>query len=316
MKALTGNTLWKMQSFWFGLVVSLTLAACAGAPAPTPAPTQPPPTPGAPGIPHRHIPFLPSGTWQTDVTYCQDGDVALKMDVLYPDATTGAAAPVAVFLHALDGDKNQVDIDATGELLKRGYVVVAPTWRRPPDFKLPVGIADAKCVVRHLRANAAIYGIDPKRIGAFGCATGGYMAALLGLTNADAGLEGSGGFADQSSRVTAVVSRDRIAFTDVNYWGPGEVEGMFGISSLTDPVLAKTSPLTYVSKDSPPFLLFQTAQDDTRSGNKELYDKLKAAGASAKFVEITGSDFCDPAGNPSRQERATMTADFFDQNLK
>jgi acetyl esterase/lipase len=144
------------------------------------------------------------------------------------------------------------------------------------------------------------------------------MAAMLGVTNADAGLEGSGGFADQSSRVAAVVSRDGIAFNraDVNYWGPGEVEGMFGISSLTDPILAKTSTLTYLSKDSPPFLIFQTASDNTRSGNQELYDKLKAAGASAKFVEITGSDFCAPAGNPSREERAKMIADFFDQNLK
>ena len=58
------------------------------------------------------------------------------------------------------------------------------------------------------------------------------------------------------------------------------------------------------------------AQDYTRSGNKELNDRMKAAGASARVVEITGSDFCDPAGNPSREERATMTADFFDQFLK
>jgi hypothetical protein len=145
VKALYRDVFLKTRMFWLGFLVSLALAACAGAPAPTPVPTlpppTPPPTPGAPGIPHRRIPFLPSGTWQTDVTYCQDGDVALKMDVLYPDTIKGTAAPVAVFLHALDGDKNQVDIDATGELLKRGYVVAAPTWRRPPDAKLGRGVA-------------------------------------------------------------------------------------------------------------------------------------------------------------------------------
>ena len=212
MKARSGHTLWKMQSFWLGLVVSLALAACASAPAPTPAPTLPPPTPGAPGIPHTRIPFLTFGTWQKDVTYCQDGDVALKMDVLYPDATTGAAAPVAVFLHTLAGTKDEVEVTATEALLKRGYVVVAPDWRRPPDAKLPVAIGDAKCAIRHLRANAGIYHIDPNRIGAWGCSLGGSIAALLGLTNADAGLEGSSGFSDQSSRVKAVVARDSTCF--------------------------------------------------------------------------------------------------------
>ena len=319
MTALSRTTLWKMQSFWLGLVVSLALAACAGAPAPTPAPTQPPPTPeptpGAPGIPHTRIPFLTFGTWQRDVTYCQDGDVALKMDVLYPDATTGAAAPVAVFLHTLAGSKDGVDIDGAGELLKRGYVVVAPTWRQAPDVKIQGGIGDAKCAIRHLRANADVYHIDPNRIGAWGCSVGGTIAALLGLTNADAGLEGSSGFSDQSSRVKAVAARDVVVLSRLQ-WTEPDLQRYFGVSSADDPILAKISPITYVSKDSPPFLILQTAADETRGGAVQLYDKLKATGVPATFVEITESDHCEGFGNPTREERAKMIADFFDQNLK
>ena len=302
-------------------VVLLLAGACTPAPTPAPTPTQPPPTPaptatpGAPGIPRTRIPFLPSGTWQKDVTFCQDGATALKMDVLYPDAATGAAAPVAVFLHYLDGNKDSVDIDATGELLKRGYVVVVPNWRHAADLKLPVGIGDAKCAIRHLRANAAAYAIDPNRIGAWGCRTGGTLAALLGVTNADAGLEGNGGYADQSSRIEAVAARDAITFVHVT-WAESDLQDMFGVSSADDPVLVKTSPLTYVSKDSPPFLIFQDAQDGTRPGNQELYDKLKANDVPATLVEITGSEACGPAGDPSREDRAKMIADFFDQSLK
>ena len=99
MKTLYQNMLSKTRAVWFVFLVSLALAACAGAPAPTLTPTQPPPTPaptpGAPGIPHTRIPFQTFGTWQQDVTYCQNGNVAMKMDVLYPDAITGTAAPVA-----------------------------------------------------------------------------------------------------------------------------------------------------------------------------------------------------------------------------
>ena len=318
MKALYRDVFLKTRVFWLGFLVSLALAACAVAPAPTPVPTlpppTPPPTPGAPGIPHTRIPFLTFGTWQRDVPFCQDGDVALKMDVLYPDATTGAAAPVAVFLHTLAGTKNEVEVTATEELVKRGYVVVAPNWRRPPDAKLPVSIGDAKCAIRHLRANAGMYHIDPNRIGVWGCSYGGSFAALLGLTNADAGLEGSSGFSDQSSRVKAVVARDLDVFSRLEWKLPSDLQQYFGVSSADDPAFAKASPLIYVSKDSPPFLILHSDMGST--GDTQLYDKLKAAGAPATLVEITGSDHCAGIGNPSQEERAKMIADFFDQNLK
>jgi pectinesterase len=298
-------------------VVLLLVGGCAPAPTPAPTSTPVPPTatPGAPGIPRTRIPFLASETWQKDVTYCQDGDVALKMDVMYPSEAKGQAAPVAVFLHVLDRNKDTVDIDAAGELLKRGYVVVAPNWRHTADLKLPVGIADAKCVIRHLRANAATYGIDPNRIGAWGWKAGGTLAALLGVTNSDAGLEGNSGFADQSSQIEAVAAADAITFVHFA-WPEGQLQDMFGISSADDPVLAKASPVTYVSKDSPPFLLFQDEDAETRPGNQELYDALKANGVPATFVEVTGCDACGYFGTPTRAERAVIIADFFDKSLK
>jgi dipeptidyl aminopeptidase/acylaminoacyl peptidase len=159
-----------------------------------------------------------------------------------------------------------------------------------------------------------MYHIDPNRIGAWGCSFGGSFAALLGLTNADAGLEGSSGFGDQSSRVEAVVARDLFAFSRLDWKFPPDLQEYFGVSSADDPAVAKASLLNYVSKDSPPFLILHS--DTTLTGDTQLYDKLKAAGAPATFVEITGSDHCGGYGNPSQKERAKMIADFFDKNLK
>ena len=320
MNSLFANPQWKTRLFWVGLVVSLALAACAGVPAPTPAATQPtptpapPPTPGAPGIPQTRIPFLSFGTWQRDVPYCQDGDVALKMDVMYPDASTGAAAPVAVFLHILGGSKDGVEIDGVGELLKRGYVVVAPNWRQPADVKLPIGYGDAKCAIRHLRANAGVYHIDPNRIGAWGSGVGATIAALLGLTKTGAWPEGTSGFSGQSSQVEAVAARDLVGLS--SGWQQPELQNYFGVSSANDPILAKTNPITYVAKDAPPFMIFQSDKDDTRPGAMQLYNKLKTASVPATFVEITGCEKCGDRGSPSREERAKMLADFFDQSLK
>jgi acetyl esterase/lipase len=309
-----------MKQSWLAalmLLVALVLAgACTPAPTPAPTPTPVPPTatPGAPGIPRTRIPFLPSGTWQRDVPFCQDGNAAMKMDVLYPDTVKNAVAPVVVFLHELYGSKDGVDIDAAGELLKRGYVVVAPNWRYPRDAILPIGFGDAKCAIRHLRANADVYHIDPNRIGAWGCSVGGTIAALLGLTNAGAGLEGNGGYGEQSSRVEAVAARD-IVFLSSLKWNEADLQSYLGVSSLDDPVFAKINPITYVSKDAPPFMILQTAQDRGEA-DVELYDKLNAVGVPLTYVEITGSDHCESRGTPSSEERAIMIADFFDRSLR
>jgi acetyl esterase/lipase len=308
-----------LQLCAIAMFVLLLTGACAPAPTPTPVPptptpVPPTPTPGAPGIPRNRLPFLPSGTWQRDVPFCKDGDAALKMDVLYPDAATGVAAPVVVFLHELGGSKDGVDMDAAGELLKRGYVIVAPAWRQPRDVILPIAFGDAKCAVRHLRANADVYHVDPNRIGAWGCSVGGTFAALLGLTKADAGLEGSSGYGEQSSRVAAVAARD-IVFLSSFKWNKEDLQRYLGVSSTDDPVFAKVNPITYVSKGSPPFLILQTAQDRGEA-DVELYDKLKAAGVPLTYVEITGSEHCESKGTPSQEDRAKMIADFFDQNLK
>ena len=63
-----------------------------------------------------------------------------------------------------------------------------------------MGLADAKCAVRYLRAHAEGYQIDPERIGAWACSAGGWVASMLGATDASAGLEGSGEYQEQSSR--------------------------------------------------------------------------------------------------------------------
>lgn len=304
----------------FGLLFALTIAACANTPAATPIPTQPPPTstPGAPGIPHARIPFLSFGTWQTDVTFCKDQDQALPMDVYFPDEFKRNPAPVGIFLHELGGEKNGVDIEVVSELLKRGYVVAAPNWRQPPDYKMPIAIEDAKCAVRHLRANAATYRLDANRIGAWGCSVGGTLTALLGVTDAAAGLEGKSGFPDQSSQIQAVVTRDGIYDWSGGLQGNADAAKSFGFSSLDDPMIGLTSPMTHISKADPPFLIFRS-DSDNNIGPKQtqgLYEALQAASVHATLVHVQGADHCAASGNPSAKERAAMIADFFDKSLR
>lgn len=271
--------------------------------------------------------FSPSklGTVERDVTYAKASGVNLKMDIYYPRKASGPV-PVAVYVHGgawSEGDRTWVTAPLDiGELIDRGYMICAIDYRLAPRYKFPAQIEDAKCAIRFLRANASKYGIDPTRIGAWGESAGGHLAALLGLTDSGAGLEGLGGYSDQSSRVQAVVDiagpSDLTALPEQSQL----LEQVFGTSNPESEVLKRASPVTYISKDDPPFLILHGDTDDVipLSQSQILYDRLVSAGVPATLVVVKncGHVFMPEGGpiTPTRAELSKMVADFFDRYLR
>jgi acetyl esterase/lipase len=210
------------------------------------------------------------------------------------------------------------------ELISRGYLVAAINYRLAPQYKFPAQIEDVKCAVRFLRANATTYGIDPERIGAWGGSAGGHLVALLGVTDATAGFEGNGGYADQSSRVQAVVDMFGPSDLTTAFQGANTqlLEQVFGTTDRNSDIVKQASPVTWVSSDDPPFLILHGEKDTLvpPSQSKILYDRLVAAGvpATLTIVKNAGHGFAPARGtiDPSRIAITKMVADFFDKYLK
>lgn len=319
----------------------------ASAPAPTPVPTTKTPTatppisptpqteltavssPSATPFPTRTpTPIETLGRIDRDVTYCSVQGIDLKLDVYYPLKVTDRPAPVVVDVHGgswSGGDKARSE--TTGdipELVKRGYLVVGVNYRLAPEYKFPAQIQDVKCAVRYLRAQSAKYKLDPNRIGALGCSAGGNLTAMLGLTDGIAEFEGSGDYLNQSSRVQAVVAISAPAdftLTSYNITHGKVFERVFGATSNSDPILTHFSPVTYVSKNAPPFFILGGDLDPTvpLEQSEELSRRLNQAGASAVLQVVKNAHHClpDPAPpmEPSRQEITRLIADFFDREL-
>jgi acetyl esterase/lipase len=262
-----------------------------------------------------------------DVTYCVADGVPLKMDIYHP-SNSGGPAPVAMYVHGggwTGGDKRAGagSLDIT-ELVGRGYLVVAINYRLAPQYKFPAMIEDCKCAVRFLRANASRYDLDPDRIGAWGGSAGGHLVSLMGLADASAGFEGSGGYAEESSRVQAVV--DMFGPTDLAVLfrggGTSTMERVFGTTDRNSEIVRRASPVAWVSRDDPPFLILHGELDDVVPPNQSqlLYGRLIAAGVPATLVmvENAGHGFTPAGGpiNPTRPEISRMVADFFDRHLK
>lgn len=268
-----------------------------------------------------------SGASYLDVTYCTPDGVAQKMNVFYPKQLSDKPLPIVVYIHGggwTAGDKGSGagSADMQG-LLDRGYIVASLDYRLAPQYKWPSQITDVKCAIRHLRANAATYKLDPNKIGVWGGSAGGHLVAMLGTTNASAGFD-VGEYADQSSRVQAVVDLFGPADLPVMLSGRAEIVGrtVFGATSRDDPVLVKASPVTYITPDDPPFLILQGDKDNTVPPEQSqiLYDKLKAGGVNATLVIVknAGHGFAPSGGaiSPSRAELTKMIADFFDKYLR
>jgi acetyl esterase/lipase len=258
---------------------------------------------------------------ETDLIFGKGGTTDLKLDLAMPKTGDGPF-PAVVCIHGggWRGGRRQ-DMSMTVSVLAgRGYVAVTPDYRLTPGDTFPSQIEDCKAAVRWLRANAAKYKINPDRIGALGYSAGGHLACLLGTTCKTDELEGQGGNPEQSSKVQAVVSFFGPTDLARNDWGEDAQKALvpFLGGTLKDKPeqYKKASPITYASKDSPPFLFFHGDQDRLvpLEQSKVLAEKLRALGVSANVVVVEGEGH-GWKGEKLKSSLEKMVA-FLDEHLK
>lgn len=259
-------------------------------------------------------------TFEPDVVYGKGGDVELHMDIARPSVGDGPF-PAVVCIHGgawRGGNKNRYR-GLIRQLAARGYVAATVQYRLAPMHTFPAQIEDVKCAVRYLRARAAELKIDPNRIGAMGESAGGHLSLLLATTDSSAGLEGSGGHGDQSSRVQAVV----------NYFGPTDLALEFApnvrplITTFIGGGLQDkprehklASPVTHLTKDDPPILTLHGTVDRVVPYEQAtvLDEACKKVGIPHELVPYEGVDHGFAGEHLLRALAETVK--FFDAHLK
>jgi len=262
----------------------------------TPSPAQP-----NQKAPQGRFP-LPSGVQVLkDLEYGKASGRAMLLDLYLPEKSE-KALPLIIWIHGgawMAGSK-----DGPSPALRftaNGYAVAHVGYRLSQEARFPAQIHDCKAAVRWLRANAAKYNLNPNKFIAWGASAGGHLVALLGTSGGAAELEGNDNDLKQSSRVQAVV--DWFGPTDLLHIGDAERDAHHNAPDSPESKLiggtllenkdkaAKASPITYVSKDAPPFLIMHGDRDRTVPFNQSelLYAALKKAGVDATFVPMKGA---------------------------
>lgn len=268
---------------------------------------------------------------EENVVYSTVGKEELKLDLARPKGEGPFHA--IVFIHGggwLGG--NRADFRPLMiEAAKRGYVSTTISYRlmkfdmknretATADPIFPAQVHDCKAAIRWLRANADRYHVDQKRIGVSGGSAGGHLSLLVGLTNPADKLEGTGGHAEESSRVQAVV----------NIFGPTEMVSAYEGSSVAwifrlfmggtpkevPETYQSSSPVTYVSKDDPPVLTIHGDQDKlVPVGQADLLDrKMKAVGATHELLILKGQGH--GFSGEAREQSFEALWVFFEKHLK
>ena len=233
-----------------------------------------------------------------NLEYARPDSGPLSLDLYLPEA--GGPFPLIVWIHGgafRAGDKAGIWYKPILNQTQRGYAVASIDYRLSGSAKFPALVHDAKAAVRWLRANAAQYNLKADRIVAAGESAGGYQAVMLGTSGGVAELEGTLGNPKESSRVegvidffgpTALLAMDDGASsckTPLVHRAPNSPESLLLGCNLDDcPDRAKAaSPITYVARDNPPFLILHGTADCQvpHSQSQRLYDALRAAGVKA-----------------------------------
>lgn len=261
---------------------------------------------------------LPEGTKvHKDLEYVKDGHERNKLDLYLPEKAEGPL-PLIVWVHGGAWQGGGKENPPMLPMLTHGYAVASINYRFSQHAVFPAQIEDCKAAIRWLRANAKMYNLDPDRIGVAGASAGGHLVALLGTTAGVKELEGKGGNLEQSSRVQAVV--DLFGPTDLlqmGHNGPGSPETKLigGPPSENKEKAAKANPITYVSKESAPFLILHGDKDTTvpYSQSEFLVDALKKAGVEVTLKKVEGAGHAGPAF--SSPENRKLILEFFDKHL-
>ena len=211
-------------------------------------------------------------TVRRDIPYAGTDNPRQKLDLILPARpATDKPLPVIAWIHggAWRAGSKAGGLGRVARYVATGRYAGASIGYRLTGEKIwPAQIHDCKAAVRWIRANAKKHNLDADRIAVWGSSAGGHLVAMLGTSGDVKDLDGeTGAHKGVSSRVACVL--DWFGPTDFAQMDAHAVKGARMVHDdarspesilVGGPVqenkdkVAHANPITYVTKDDPPFL--------------------------------------------------------------
>jgi acetyl esterase/lipase len=269
----------------FAVCFLLFISACSVS-------AQAPPAPVAAAAPTMTPPTIP--LWDGPAEGAV-GDTDADKPTLTVFRASGAGIRSAVII-APGGSYSHLAVTYEGRdvatwLNSVGITAFVLKYRLAP-YHYPIALEDAQRAIRLVRTRAAVFGVDPARIGMMGFSAGGHLTATAG-THFDAGNSGASDPIDRASSrpdflilAYPVISfqPDVLGTTDILHANGSSGRNLLGDNP--DPkLLQDLSDELQVTPQTPPTFLYHSSPDTTVPvmSSVAFYVALRKAGVPAEL---------------------------------
>ncbi len=213
--------------------------------------------------------------------------------------------------------------------VRHHLAIFSINYRLGSDGGFPQNICDCRNAIRFIRKNAARFNIDPARIDVCGGSAGGHLSLMVAMAPENfpdggpaAGLEGisakvSGSFSyipptdfvrfwDQGPNDIVTNQSGKILFRGADDKIPNDARPRFRVlfhgvipdTAARRNLYTEMCPIGQVRKNIPPLLICDGEKDQIVPGleGRELYDRLRAAGADVTYWMTPGGGHAFPGG--------------------
>lgn len=220
-----------------------------------------------------------------DVVYKTTPQGELKLHFFLPKGEVQIAAlrPCVVFFFGggWKGGSYRQFVPQAEYLASRGIVTACADYRilnvhkTQPDK----AVEDAKSAIRWVRGHATEFNVDPDKIVASGGSAGGHLAACTALASA---YDAESDDKSISAHPNAMILFNP-AMNIGTLYKQRSTDSATTTTGFTQEMADAITPNSFVSKDTPPAILFFGTADKLKAGGDEYVQKAKALGLRAEM---------------------------------